>query len=56
MMSQKMQPAMEYQKSTPKSRRLYERALKVMPGGTTRTSVYFLPYPPYVTKGRGCHI
>jgi len=56
MMSQKRQPAMEYEKSTPKSRRLYERALKVMPGGTTRTSVYFLPYPPYVTKGRGCHI
>ncbi len=45
-----------YQKSTPRSRRLYDRALKVMPGGTTRTSVYFLPYPPYVTKGRGCHI
>jgi len=47
---------MEYQQSTARSRRLYERALKVMPGGTTRTSVYFLPYPPYITKGRGCHI
>lgn len=55
-MSQGKSSAAAYQKSTARSRRLYERALKVMPGGTTRTSVYFLPYPPYVTKGRGCHI
>ena len=55
-MNQGKESIARYQKSTPRSRRLYDRALKVMPGGTTRTSVYFLPYPPYVKKGRGCHI
>jgi len=55
-MFRKKQPVLEYQESTPRSRRLYDRALKVMPGGTTRTSVYFLPYPPYISKGRGCHL
>jgi len=45
-----------YQRSTPRSRRLYQRALQLMPGGTTRTSVFFLPYPPYIAKGKGCYI
>jgi glutamate-1-semialdehyde 2,1-aminomutase len=28
----------------------------MLPGGITRTSVYFDPYPPYITRGEGCHI
>ncbi len=55
-MSRRSQSLLGYEKETPRSRRLYERAIKVMPGGTTRTSVYFLPYPPYVIKGRGCRV
>ena len=27
-----------------------------MPGGTTRTTTYFDPYPLYVTRGEGCRI
>jgi glutamate-1-semialdehyde 2,1-aminomutase len=35
------------------SARLHERALAVMPGGNTRTTVHRDPFPPYVAKGRG---
>lgn len=38
------------------SRRLYERACKVMPGGNTRTTVYINPFPIYVTRGEGCRV
>ncbi|MDH3462095.1 MAG: aspartate aminotransferase family protein [Acidimicrobiia bacterium] len=38
----------EYAADRPKSRALFERALKVMPGGNTRTQVYFPPFPFYV--------
>src|SRR5438105_12881770 len=27
-----------------------------MPGGTTRTTTYFDPYPLYITRGEGCRI
>jgi glutamate-1-semialdehyde 2,1-aminomutase len=35
---------------------LYERAVSVMPGGNTRTTVFVRPHPPYAASGRGCHI
>lgn len=35
------------------SAELYQRALKVMPGGNTRTTVFFPPYPRYVARGEG---
>lgn len=45
-----------YLRSTPLSRAMYERACRVMPGGTTRTSIYFEPYPLYIEDGAGCRI
>ena len=39
-----------------KSAELYQRALAVMPGGNTRHTVYFAPYPVYVERGEGCRI
>ncbi len=42
--------------TTPRSRALYEQACKVMPGGTTRTTTYFAPYPLYIERGQGCHV
>src|SRR5262249_36910323 len=45
-----------YVRSTPGSRALHERALAVMPGGTTRTSVYFAPHPVYLVRGGGCRV
>jgi glutamate-1-semialdehyde 2,1-aminomutase len=35
---------------------MHERAASVMPGGTTRTTTYFDPYPLYVERGEGCRI
>jgi glutamate-1-semialdehyde 2,1-aminomutase len=33
---------------------LYQRALKVMPGGNTRATNFSPPYPFYIREGRGC--
>lgn len=49
-------PEAVYRQTTPGSRALHERAVKVMPGGTTRTTTYFDPYPLYIEKGEGCRI
>ncbi len=46
----------EYRKANPRSVDLSERALKVLPGGTTRTTTYFPPFPPFQIRGEGCHI
>ena len=46
----------EYRDATPRSRELHERALRRMPGGSTRTTVYFRPYPLYLERGEGCHV
>lgn len=39
-----------------KSRDLYQRALKSLPGGNTRTTVYMKPFPIYAAKGAGCRV
>lgn len=38
------------------SQRIYERACKVMPGGNTRDTVFFQPYPIYAASGKGCYV
>lgn len=38
------------------SRKLYERACKVFPGGSTRRGLFFPPYPAYIVKGEGCRV
>jgi glutamate-1-semialdehyde 2,1-aminomutase len=38
------------------SRRLFERAKKVLPGGNTRTTVFIEPFPIYAARGEGCRI
>ena len=40
----------------PVSQALYERAMKVMPGGNTRTTVYMKPHPFYASHGKGCRL
>ena len=49
-------PEALYRHTTPTSRALHQRAVKVMPGGTTRTTTYFDPYPLYIERGDGCRI
>jgi len=43
----------EYLARTPRSRELFERATQSIPGGSTRTTVFNPPYPPYMTHGEG---
>jgi glutamate-1-semialdehyde 2,1-aminomutase len=45
-----------YPDETSKSAQLFERAVKVMPGGNSRHTVYFPPYPIYAARGEGAHI
>jgi glutamate-1-semialdehyde 2,1-aminomutase len=49
-------PELEYRRTTPGSRALHEKALASMPGGTTRTTTYFDPYPLYIERGQGCRV
>src|SRR3979490_733336 len=43
-----------YQQTTPGSGGLHEKAVRVMPGGTPRTTTYFDPYPLFIDRGEGC--
>ena len=40
----------------PLSRQLYERARGVLPGGSTRGSMFHRPHPLYAVEGDGCRI
>jgi glutamate-1-semialdehyde 2,1-aminomutase len=46
----------QYRQMNCRSAELSERARSVLPGGITRTSVYFAPHPPYIERGLGCRI
>lgn len=35
---------------------LYKRACEVMPGGNTRDTIFFPPYPVYASHGKGCYV
>jgi glutamate-1-semialdehyde 2,1-aminomutase len=43
----------DYLSRTPRSRALFDRATSSLPGGSTRTTVYSAPYPPYAGSGSG---
>jgi glutamate-1-semialdehyde 2,1-aminomutase len=45
-----------YRAANPKSQALYERALNALPGGNTRTTVYYPPFPQYFDHGQGCRV
>lgn len=45
-----------YTRKTTTSRRLSERAQRVMPGGDTRTGTFYLPYPTYMDRGEGSEL
>ena len=46
----------QYEEMTPKSKELFDEAVKWLPGGGTRNITYFYPYPFYVTKGEGTYL
>lgn len=45
-----------YRERTKRSQELFAKATHILEGGTTRTSVFFSPYPCYIAAGRGCRI
>jgi glutamate-1-semialdehyde 2,1-aminomutase len=45
-----------YPDSTSKSAAFYERATKVLPGGNSRHTVYFPPYPIYAERAKGARV
>lgn len=40
----------------PRSQELYDRALKVLPGGVSRNTVLRRPHPFYAARGEGCYV
>lgn len=44
----------EYIARNPTSKKLYSRATEVLPGGNTRTVLYYDPFPIYIIKASGC--
>jgi len=45
-----------YRARTPHSRALHERAVRSLPGGSTRAGTFYLPYPAYMARGAGCRL
>src|ERR671931_2721884 len=45
-----------YEAMTPRSRAFFAQAVDRLAGGTTRTTVFFEPYPPALVRGEGCWI
>lgn len=41
---------------TARSKALFDRALRVMPGGNTRTTLFMKPHPFYAARGHGCRL
>ena len=46
----------KYGKWTPNSRALMDPARRYLPGGDTRTTAHYLPYPVFMTRGQGCQL
>ncbi|MFI5338457.1 MAG: aspartate aminotransferase family protein [Candidatus Methylomirabilales bacterium] len=44
-----------YEAANPKSREAFQRSIRVLPGGVTRTLCFFPPFPCYADYGEGCH-
>jgi glutamate-1-semialdehyde 2,1-aminomutase len=43
----------EYLARTPRSAAMFDRATASLPGGSTRTTIFSAPYPPYMARGVG---
>jgi glutamate-1-semialdehyde 2,1-aminomutase len=43
----------DYLARTPRSAATFARAMASLPGGSTRTTIFSAPYPPYMARGQG---
>jgi glutamate-1-semialdehyde 2,1-aminomutase len=48
--------AAEFGKRNPKSARQFELAAQVMPGGNTRSVLFYAPFPLAIARGHGCRL
>ncbi|KAK8113783.1 uncharacterized protein PG998_001725 [Apiospora kogelbergensis] len=48
--------ASEYAANNPKSKAAYEAATKSLPGGNTRTVLFYEPFPLYTERAEDCHL
>ena len=45
-----------YREMTPKSHALWQEAARYLPGGDSRHSIFWEPYPIFVESSAGCHV
>jgi glutamate-1-semialdehyde 2,1-aminomutase len=45
-----------FTRANPDSQRRYQAATKVMPGGNTRTVLFYGPFPLTIARGEGCYL
>ena len=45
-----------YRQAHPASERIHQQALQVLPGGNTRSVLFFPPFPPAMARGEGCYL
>ena len=55
-MSLKNAELARYLELTPESRALWEEAREYLPGGDSRNSIFWSPYPIFITSASGCHV
>ena len=45
-----------YLELTPKSRNIWEESKNYLPGGDSRNSIFWKPYPIFITSASGSHV
>ncbi len=55
-MTQSSNETDRYRELTPKSRAIWEDAKNYLPGGDSRNSIFWEPYPFFVESSSGCHV
>ena len=55
-MTQTTNETERYLELTPKSRAIWEDAKNYLPGGDSRNSIFWEPYPFFVESSSGCHV
>jgi glutamate-1-semialdehyde 2,1-aminomutase len=46
----------QYHRRTPNSRRFFTEAREYMPGGDSRSTLFYRPYPAVIDRGEGCAV
>jgi glutamate-1-semialdehyde 2,1-aminomutase len=46
----------KYDSKRPKSKQLYKKAQRFLPGGDTRTQTFYKPFPTFMERGEGCRL